>query len=281
MPDIPKPDGPDVNIGPSILAVEWALAGIAAVVLALRWISVVFFLRRVSLADYLMLLAFICAVVQGALLTESYKWGLGRHFYYLTDVQRFHAMRLLFLLQGWGIASPMFGRISFSFFMLHIFGERKHNKFSAQWPFWFTIISQAIVNIATIILIYTQCGAHPQALWDPTVHAQCLSPQAQTNFSYFQCALNSATDLYLTVLPAMAMRGLNMNWAKKTRHHISSQLKRTSVGCIFSEGVLDQGIIGSWRFYMGFGQAALLGSGRELSCHHCGLRSSTECIGAS
>jgi len=124
-------------------------------------------------------------------------------------------MRLLFLLQGWGIASPMFGRLSFSFFMLHIFGERKHNKFSAQWPFWFTIISQAIVNIATIILIYTQCGAHPQALWDPTVHAQCLSPQAQTNFSYFQCALNSATDLYLTVLPAMAMRGLNMNWAKK------------------------------------------------------------------
>lgn len=125
--------------------------------------------------------------MQGALLTASYKWGLGRHFYYLTDVQRFHAMRLLFLLQGWGIASPMFGRISFCFFMLHIFGNRKYEKASGQWPFWFTIISQAVVNVATIILIYSQCGAHPQALWDSTVQAKCLNPQVQTNFSYFQC----------------------------------------------------------------------------------------------
>jgi hypothetical protein len=59
MPDIPKPDGPDVNIGPSLLALEWALAGIAAVIITLRWISVVFFLRRVRLADHLMLLALV------------------------------------------------------------------------------------------------------------------------------------------------------------------------------------------------------------------------------
>jgi hypothetical protein len=71
--------------------------------------------------------------------------------------------------------------------MLHIFGNRKYEKASGQWPFWFTIISQAVVNIATIILIYSQCGAHPQALWDSTVQAKCLNPQVQTNFSYFQC----------------------------------------------------------------------------------------------
>jgi hypothetical protein len=208
MSTIPKPNGPDVNIGPSLIGLEWGFAGLAAIVLGLRLFTAAAILRRVRIADYLMALAFVCissssssffpffqkwrflltrkqisAVVQGALLTASYKWGLGRHFYYLDDEQRFHAMRFAFLLQGWGIASPMFGRISFCLFMLYIVGENRYMRLSL----WFSIISQVVVNVATIILIYSQCGSHPEALWDPRVHATCLSPRAQTNFSYFQC----------------------------------------------------------------------------------------------
>jgi hypothetical protein len=199
MPDIPKPNGPDVNIGASVIALEWALAGVAALVLGLRWVTVAVITRRIQRADYFMVLAFvrhyipetsvpnmiqICAVVQGVLLTASFEWGLGRHFYYLTDDERFHAMRFLFLLQGWGIASPMFGRISFCLFLLYIVGN--NNKRYTRWSLWFAVAAQAIVNLATIVLIYTQCGTHPQKLWDPSVHANCLGPEVQTNFSYFQ-----------------------------------------------------------------------------------------------
>jgi hypothetical protein len=61
MPDIPKPNGPDINIGASLVALEWALAGIAGIILGLRLFTVAIVLRRVQLADYLILLAFVCS----------------------------------------------------------------------------------------------------------------------------------------------------------------------------------------------------------------------------
>jgi hypothetical protein len=51
--------GPDVNIGASLMALEWALVGITAIVLGLRLFTVSVVLRRVQLADYLMILAFV------------------------------------------------------------------------------------------------------------------------------------------------------------------------------------------------------------------------------
>jgi hypothetical protein len=94
-------------------------------------------------------------------------------------------MRFAFLLQGWGIASPMFGRISFCLFLLRIFSSNDREK-HLGYTLWFAIVSQAAVNVATIFIIYTQCGRHPEALWDASVHATCLAPEVQTNFSYFQ-----------------------------------------------------------------------------------------------
>jgi hypothetical protein len=59
MTAIPMPNGPDVDIGGSLLAVEWTLAGIAGLVLGLRLFTVSYILHRVRVADYLMLLAFV------------------------------------------------------------------------------------------------------------------------------------------------------------------------------------------------------------------------------
>lgn len=59
---IPFPDGPDVDIGASLLAVEWTLAGLAGIVLGLRLFTVSWILRRVQVADYLMLAAFVRSV---------------------------------------------------------------------------------------------------------------------------------------------------------------------------------------------------------------------------
>jgi hypothetical protein len=60
MSEIPNPNSPDVNIGASLIAFEWAFASVAAVILGLRWFAVAIILRRVKMADYLMLLAFVC-----------------------------------------------------------------------------------------------------------------------------------------------------------------------------------------------------------------------------
>ena len=59
MADTPKPDGPDVNIGGSLIKIQWSLAGVSFVVLSLRLVAGSCILRRIHLADYLMVMAFV------------------------------------------------------------------------------------------------------------------------------------------------------------------------------------------------------------------------------
>lgn len=138
-------------------------------------------------------------------------------------------MRYAFLLPGWGIASPMFGRISFCLYMLDFV---VHNKI-IKIILWLSIVCQLLFNVATIVVVYSQCGSHFDAIWDPSISAHCLSPSVQTNVSYFQCgkfdimsypnavrdwrakAWNSFTDLYLTIIPAVLLRTLRIERVKK------------------------------------------------------------------
>jgi hypothetical protein len=59
MDAIPRPDGPDDNLGASFIIFQWTLAGIAAVVLALRLFTAGAILRKISPADYLMAISFV------------------------------------------------------------------------------------------------------------------------------------------------------------------------------------------------------------------------------
>lgn len=211
MADIPKPDGPDVNRGDSLVKIHWGFAGVSFIVLGLRLVAGICILRRIHLADYLMAMAFACAIVQGVIFTEAYHWGMGRHFYYLNDNERIQSVKFLFYLQGWGIASTMFGRISFCCFLLK-FVSTCHLR---RLLLWFFIWSQAVIGPLTIILIYVQCGTHLNSLWDHSNDEKCWSPNVQRDFGFFQSGMNSLTDLYLTVLPAMILWDLSLQRARK------------------------------------------------------------------
>ena len=59
MADIPKPDGPDVNIGGSLINVQWSFAVVSFIVLGLRLVAGICILHRIHIADYLMVIAFV------------------------------------------------------------------------------------------------------------------------------------------------------------------------------------------------------------------------------
>ena len=58
--EMENPYAPDINIGLSLVILEWTLAGVAAVIVGARWYTVTAIQRRVQLADYVMLVAFVC-----------------------------------------------------------------------------------------------------------------------------------------------------------------------------------------------------------------------------
>ena len=59
MADIPKPDGPDVNIGGSLIKIQWGFAGVSFIVLGLRLVAGICIIRHIHLAYYLMVMAFV------------------------------------------------------------------------------------------------------------------------------------------------------------------------------------------------------------------------------
>lgn len=103
----------------------------------------------------------------------------------------------------------MFGRISFATFLLQLVGPTK------RWQKAFllgVIVTQLVVTIPTLIQIYTQCGAHLSAIWDPEVaaHTTCESPEVQVIIGFVQSGLNSLCDLVLTILPCFILWQLHM-----------------------------------------------------------------------
>ncbi|KAK7579463.1 hypothetical protein V3481_015261 [Fusarium oxysporum f. sp. vasinfectum] len=102
--DIPKPDGPDDNIGWRVLYISWALYGIAFIVVCLRVFAQAKVTRRLQWGDALMIFALpkLSGVLSCVFLTIAYGRGFGRHFFYLTPSERVDATRMEYIHQPFG-----------------------------------------------------------------------------------------------------------------------------------------------------------------------------------
>jgi hypothetical protein len=121
-------------------------------------------------------------MAQSSLITVSVYWGLGRHMSYLNNKKIVNARKFLILCQAWGIAAPTLGRMSFCFYLLQFV----YTYSIARNLLYFFIGSQSIINLLTIVLIYVQCGARVEALWDNSVDATCWNIFVQRDMGFFQ-----------------------------------------------------------------------------------------------
>ncbi|PVH70987.1 hypothetical protein DL98DRAFT_370597, partial [Cadophora sp. DSE1049] len=183
--------------GGSMMATIWVLTGISVAVVGVR-LYAQFINRHLDLGDAIMTLSMICGIMLCSMLTTQYHYGLGRHFFYLSPYQRVHAIEFNFLGQAFGIMGPAFGRMASCLLMLKLFGTNKIRRRLLWFIFWESLV----VNSITLILVFVQCkdvrtlwdkGGHPSACWSPSVQEVALT---------ISIALNSATDLTLTILPA-------------------------------------------------------------------------------
>lgn len=168
-------------------------------------------------------------------ITASQHYGLGRHMYYIAENPQnlSNTLRVGFYTFVWAFLSPMAGRLSFCFFLLWVIGENPRVK---RWPIYSAMVIQVVVNIASIVVMYAQCGTDLNILWDllraGEVSTRCWDPRIQTWWGYFSgcmlpnrnrvtrgtdsiLAINSATDLFLTVLPAVVVSFSKLTWRSR------------------------------------------------------------------
>lgn len=117
---------------------------------------------------------------------------MGRHIWTLDTPTRIHAIEAMTVVKGFSVVPSTLGRISVALYQLRLLRM-------ATWSWKNTIlvlvlIAQPLINLIALVEIYSQCGLHVSALWNPAVKevATCLSPDVETNLGYAQSGMSPA-----------------------------------------------------------------------------------------
>ena len=115
-------------------------------------------------------------------LAELGQVGLGQHLGVIKLDGAKLSLRYGFFAFLGGFLSPMFGRISFSLFLLSLVWRSK----IPRWPLWVNIGVQVAFNVPSVILMYIQCGSHLSSLYDLdliTTQKYCWNIKVQSYWS--------------------------------------------------------------------------------------------------
>lgn len=116
------------------------------------------------------------------MVTIEVYYGVGRHWYYLTDDQRLNAVKWIWLSQPFSSWSAGFGKVSVALLLQRLMNRNRLQ----ELVLWSTIASLLIVNLACTIITFAQCTP-VQALWNRAIlRSHCWNPVIQQDTGYFQ-----------------------------------------------------------------------------------------------
>ncbi|KAF3896979.1 Integral membrane protein [Trichophyton interdigitale] len=212
--------GPDY-LGTTVLVVAWVFAGLASIVVGTRYYVRWRIIGKFTIDDALIFVAYAFGIGNSVFLTISTHWGLGTHMAKLSEEGIMHSVKWVYLCEFFSIMSPGIGRIAYASLLLGLLPPIKWR----SRMLWSLIWIQFIVDIATVIISFSQCRPISK-FWNNSIPGSCWPPKVQQNTGYFQGAVCSAVDLALAAFPASMFWNLNMEWKKKV-----------SLSCLMGLGV--------------------------------------------
>ncbi|BCS03213.1 uncharacterized protein AKAW2_70091A [Aspergillus luchuensis] len=198
------------DAGPGILGLTWAATGVATLIMLLRLIAK-HRIRNLSWDDATMVFAYALAIASSILITIAISHGYGRHGYELDRTDRILTTKLYTVFQCVTIVSTGTGRVAFVLYLMPIF----RHKYLTGHLLWLIFALQLIANYVSPVTILARCS-DIRAIWDVSVKSKCWNPNILIIYSYVQCTINTATDLYLAIFPAYTLWSLNLKRRTKT-----------------------------------------------------------------
>ncbi|PNS17839.1 hypothetical protein CAC42_16 [Sphaceloma murrayae] len=243
--------GPDLDQGPALVRILWVLTAISTLFCMARLFVKIKLTRKIFWDDVFILLALAMGYMHAICITASQKSGLGRHMFYIAanpeDLSQ--TLKVGFYSFVWAFLSPMAGRLSFCFFLLWVIGENSRVK---RWPIYVFMVLQVVVNVASVVVMYAQCGKELDILWTlwrvNEVSTVCWNPKIQTWWGYVSGSLNSLTDLFLTVLPAVVVSFSKLTW--RSRIGLMGLLCLSFVAMVASiKKTIESRVLSEWADY--------------------------------
>ncbi|PNS13883.1 hypothetical protein CAC42_1374 [Sphaceloma murrayae] len=183
--------------GPAILAGGWILCGLGVILVALRLWAARQKAGKLRWDFFWITLAITWCIASHACFTVSLNYGLGNHVKNLRYSEIFNALHWVWISLFVGIVGGVFSKFAIIALLLEV---QSPNAKKRRMMLWMIGAILALTGLTQILLSWLKC--EPVAkLWNPTLAGTCPGALRAANFSYFQGAVNAATDIFLSLYP--------------------------------------------------------------------------------
>ncbi|KAF2849475.1 hypothetical protein T440DRAFT_469241 [Plenodomus tracheiphilus IPT5] len=176
---------------------------------------------RLSMDDYIVVLALVLAAVPLGCVLAMTKLGFGLHVWSLGDGVLLRILRFFYIAQATYVVVLGMIKVSLVLFYLEIF---KTNQFKISA---YVVIAYIIVN-SLIIFLLTVFSCKPvDSFWNRDIKGQCMDVQA---LAFANSASAIVQDAILLILPLVSIRNLQMKRYRKLA--VSFMFSIGTFGCI-------------------------------------------------
>ena len=207
----PPPDG-------DVIQSEGYMAGIitltvAAVLIAwLRMYVRTFVSQNVGWDDYIMFAASLITIVTNAFLILGYKYGMGRHIYYVPHADLPKVFMWLWAGEPTNLFAVFLVRLSICLFFIRLVPPQK--KIYA-WTIWVLIALLTASAVFTSVYYFFECRPI-EKVWRPKeVKGKCFSEGVQEAATWLYQATSIIGDLVLLLIPVTLFWRLNVRLRTK------------------------------------------------------------------
>ncbi|KAL5385047.1 hypothetical protein PMIN06_012856 [Paraphaeosphaeria minitans] len=210
----PSPEYLAEDYGPTLLAIDCTLFGIATLTMILRMYVRVFMLKMFGIDDWLMLIAMALSITTTGLFIKVIALGLGRHFdptglaFPLANTPAF--FKYVYVYAILIIFAYSFIKLSIGVFLLRLADRTRWRTFLIA-----TLVFLVAFTIGSTMAIILQCipvrAAYDLSLRPPLGNAKCYPITIFKNVGVFNSTVNIATDLLFALLPIPIVWKLQVN----------------------------------------------------------------------
>ncbi|KAL8811299.1 MAG: hypothetical protein Q9200_001910 [Gallowayella weberi] len=203
---------PATKLGSILLEVSWTLFGTSLLVLGLRLFADLYFMRSFKLPSFFTLLGLLLGLAGQILITNSVRWGLGRHIEGLDPKQIEMTMTYIWHAQPVQLLANASGKLAIATLLVTLHGP-KFAKAKSIF-IWTLAATQTTIVVIAIAMIYAQCKP-VQKLWKVMSPGVCDGRDRNEKWAYLQGGVSSSVDLALAMYPIVLFWDLRIQALKK------------------------------------------------------------------
>ncbi|KAF2801191.1 putative integral membrane protein [Melanomma pulvis-pyrius CBS 109.77] len=197
------------NNGPKTVAALWAMAVISFLFMLLRFVCKAMHSRRLGIDDGLLCVSWLFTIIYAALITESVRYGMGKHSVDILPENESPMYKYLFIGEFFSLIAIPTSKTSFTVTLLRL-STRRWQKVLL----WFIIVTMNLVMWLCAILLFLQCTP-VERNWNKDLKGTCWKSKVQDNYSIFAGAYSAFLDFVLAMLPWIMIWRLQMNMKEK------------------------------------------------------------------